>query len=59
MLTSEEIDKQIAELEAKKKELAKAEHKDDLATVKKLIAKHGFTAKMLKGVLAEGRKRRS
>lgn len=48
----EEIDRQI--LAAKKEQ-----RKQDLKTVRGLCKTHGFTANMLKGYLAEGRKRRS
>lgn len=44
-----------AEIEAAKKQ----QKDEDLKTVRKLCKAHGFTANMLKGYLAEGRKRRS
>nr|WP_213395958.1 H-NS family nucleoid-associated regulatory protein [Yoonia sp.] len=43
------------EIEAAKKQ----QKTEDLKTVRQLCKAHGFTANMLKGFLAEGRKRRS
>ena len=44
-----------AEIETAKKQ----QKTEDLKTVRQLCKAHGFTANMLKGFLAEGRKRRS
>ena len=44
-----------AEIETAKKQ----QKTEDLKTVRQLCKAHGFTANMLKGYLAEGRKRRS
>lgn len=44
-----------AEIEAAKK----SQKTEDLKTVRQLCKAHGFTANMLKGYLAEGRKPRS
>ena len=50
---------QQAEIEAKIKAAEKKVRDADLATVKDLCKKHGFTHGMLKGVLAPGRNRKS
>lgn len=44
-----------AEIEAAKKQ----QKTEDLKTVRQLCKAHGFTARMLKGFLAEGRTRRT
>ena len=56
----------LEELLAKQEALAaeiedakKQQKTEDLKTVRQLCKAHGFTANMLKGFLAEGRKRRS
>lgn len=54
-----EIDAQIAELEKQKKAALLEDKNKDLNIVKNLCKKHGFTARMLKGYLGEGRIRRS
>jgi hypothetical protein len=46
-------------LTAEIEEAKKQQKTDDLKTVRQLCKAHGFTANMLKGYLAEGRKRRS
>jgi len=55
----EEIDAQIAQLEKQKKAALLEDKNKDLAIVRNLCKKHGFTSRMLKGYLAEGRNRRS
>ena len=59
MPSLQEIDAQIAELEKQKKNALAAEKNKDLSVVKELCKKHGFTARMLKGYLGEGRNRRT
>ena len=58
--------RKLEELLAKQEALAaeiedakKQQKTEDLKTVRQLCKAHGFTAKMLKGALAEGRVRRS
>ncbi len=46
-------------IDAEIEEAKKQQKTDDLKTVRQLCKAHGFTANMLKGYLAEGRKRRS
>ena len=46
-------------LTAEIEEAKKQQKTDDLKTVRQLCKAHGFTARMLKGYLAEGRKRKS
>jgi hypothetical protein len=46
-------------LAAEIEEAKKQQKTDDLKTVRQLCKAHGFTANMLKGYLAEGRKRRT
>jgi hypothetical protein len=46
-------------LTAEIEDARKQQKTDDLKTVRQLCKAHGFTANMLKGYLAEGRKRRS
>jgi hypothetical protein len=58
-MTLTEIEKKIAELESQKKEQLKNEKSKDLAIVRQICKKHGFTAKMLKGYLSQGRNRTS
>ena len=55
----EEIDAQIAQLEKQKKAALLEDKNKDLAIVRNLCKKHGFTSRMLKGYLGEGRNRRS
>jgi len=55
----EELKAQQAEIEARIKAAEKKVRDADLATVKELCKKHGFTHGMLKGVLAAGRNRKS
>ena len=54
----EELRQKQAEIEAAIKKLKKAERTEALKTVKKLCKEFGFTASMLKGSLAKGRKSR-
>lgn len=56
-MTLTEIEKKIAELELQKKQQLKMEKNQDLAIVKEICKKHGFTARMLKGYLSQGRNR--
>jgi hypothetical protein len=53
-----EIDEKIKELEKLKKSALKGDKNKDLATVQKLCKKHGFTEKILKNSLAQGRTRK-
>ncbi len=55
----EELLEQKKKLEADIAEAAKQQKAEDLKTVRQLCKAHGFTANMLKGYLAEGRKRRA
>ena len=55
----EELLEQKKKLEAEIVEAAKQQKAEDLKTVRQLCKAHGFTANMLKGYLAEGRKRRA
>ncbi len=55
MPSVQELENQIAELQKQRKTALRDERNKDLSLVKK---KHGFTARMLKGYLAEGRNRR-
>lgn len=48
-------EKLAAEIEAAKKQ----QKTEDLKTVRQLCRAHGFTARMLKGYLAEGRTRKA
>ncbi len=57
-MTLEEIDAQIRSLEKARKEELKKEKNSDLALTRELCKTHGFTARMLKGYLAEGRNRK-
>ncbi len=50
--------KQQEELEQKIRAAKKAERDEALKSVRDLCKRHGFTANMLKGYLAEGRKRK-
>lgn len=50
---------QRAALEEQIEAAKKAQKADDLKKVRELCRAHGFTANMLKGYLADGRKRRS
>ena len=58
MESYEELMKQKAELEQKIVEAKKRERADPRMKVKELCKEFGFTAGMLKGSLAEGRKKR-
>ena len=51
----EQQEKLTAEIEAAKKQ----QKTEDLKTVRQLCRAHGFTARMLKGYLAEGRTRKA
>lgn len=52
----EELRKKQVEIEAEIEAVRKEERKEALKTVRKLCKEHGFTAGMLKAVLAPGRK---
>lgn len=54
-----EIEAKIAELELLKKSQLQSEKASDLALVRSLCKKHGFTQRMLKDALGAGRNRRS
>jgi len=54
----EELLAQKKKIEADIAEAAKQQKADDLKTVRQLCKAHGFTARMLKGYLAEGRTRK-
>lgn len=58
-MTLEEIEKKITELELLKKSQLQSEKASDLALVKSLCKKHGFTQRMLKDALGAGRVRRT
>jgi hypothetical protein len=55
----QEIELKIAELESLKKSQLQTEKSSDLALVKSLCKKHGFTQRMLKDALGVGRARRT
>jgi len=59
MMSVEQIEAKIAELQQQRKMALSEEKGKDLALVKQLCKKHGFTARMLKGFIGEGRNRRS
>ena len=52
-----EINAEIKQLQTELIETNKFGHKDALVEVKRLCKEFGFTAGMLKGALAEGRKK--
>ena len=54
-----EIEAKIAELELLKKSQLQAEKASDLALVRALCRKHGFTQRMLKDALGAGRNRKT
>ena len=58
MSSVQELENQIAELQKQRKTALRDERNKDLSLVKEMCKKHGFTARMLKGYLAEGRNRR-
>lgn len=58
-LSIEEIDLKIKMLEAKKKEELRAQRSKDLAKVREICKQHGFTQRMLRGALADGRERKA
>ena len=58
MPSVQELENQIAELQKQRKTALRDERNKDLSLVKEMCKKHGFTAGMLKGYLAEGRNRR-
>ena len=58
-MTLEEIDKKIMHLQKQRKEELRSERNADLALVKQVCKTHGFTARMLKGFLSEGRSRKA
>ena len=58
MSSVQELEHQIAELQKQRKTALRDERNKDLSLVKEMCKKHGFTARMLKGYLAEGRNRR-
>ena len=55
----EELLEQQEKLTAEIEEAKKQQKAEDLKTVRQLCRAHGFTARMLKGYLAEGRTRRA
>lgn len=57
MKSVKEINAEIEQLQAELIETNKFEHKDALVKVKRLCKEFGFTTGMLKGALAEGRKK--
>ena len=57
MKSVKEINAEIEQLQAELIETNKFEHKDALVEVQRLCKELGFTARMLKGTLAEGRKK--
>jgi hypothetical protein len=59
MATLEELAEKKAAIEAEMEQLKKDKRDEDLKTVKELCKLHGFTAGMLKGALAPGRKPKS
>jgi hypothetical protein len=58
MPSVQELENQIAELQKQRKTALRDERNKDLSLVREMCKKHGFTARMLKGYLAEGRNRR-
>ncbi len=58
MPSVQELENQIVELQKQRKTALRDERNKDLSLVKEMCKKHGFTARMLKGYLAEGRNRR-
>ena len=58
MPSVQELENQIAELQKQRKTALRDERNKDLSLVKEMCKKHGFTARMLKGYLAEGRNTR-
>ena len=58
MPSVQELENQIAELQKQRKTALQDERNKDLSLVKEMCKKHGFTARMLKGYLAERRNRR-
>ncbi len=58
MPSVQELENQIEELQKQRKTALRDERNKDLSLVKEMCKKHGFTARMLKGYLAEGRNRR-
>ena len=58
MPSVQELENHIAELQKQRKTALRDERNKDLSLVKEMCKKHGFTARMLKGYLAEGRNRR-
>lgn len=59
MATLEELAEKKAAIEAEMEQLKKEKRDEDLKMVKELCKLHGFTAGMLKGALAPGRKPKS
>lgn len=59
MIKLEELLAQQEQLAAQIEEAKKQQKAEDLKTVRQLCRAHGFTARMLKGYLAEGRVRKS
>jgi len=55
----EELLAQQEQLAAQIEEAKKQQKTEDLKTVRQLCKAHGFTARMLKGALAEGRTRKT
>ena len=55
----EELLEQQEKLTAEIEEAKKQQKTEDLKTVRQLCRAHGFTARMLKGYLAEGRTRKA
>ena len=58
MPSVQELENQIAELQKQRKTALRDERNKDLSLVKEMCKKHGFSARMLKGYLAEGRNSR-
>ncbi|MEX0429793.1 H-NS family nucleoid-associated regulatory protein [Spiribacter insolitus] len=59
MSKAEELIKQREELDKAIREAVREERKADLATVKQLCRKHGFTYSQVKSALGKGRQRRT
>ena len=57
-MTLQEIDDRIASLQKQRKQELKLERNADLALVRQVCKTHGFTARMLKGYLSDGRNRK-
>ena len=53
MPSVQELENQIAELQNQRKTALRDDRNKDLSLVKEMCKKHGFTARMLKGYLAD------